>query len=231
MHHKIHYQTLCSCADLPMDAGMKTPRLPSPYALLGLALVLFAACSSGPEVTQFRPPAPAITAEPVVINAATGTPEQVEANWKERLAQPYLFVEHTGDYRELGQSMRRILDLAGDRGWSITGPPFSLFYDDPGVTSVEALRARACVPVDEDVRLRPSDVGFEVLPRAMVVYTRVSGAYPQLSRVYPALFGYLQGLGWVAGGPIRELYLTNPADVESFEELLGEVQIPWNSGR
>ncbi len=65
----------------------------------------------------------------------------------------------------------------------------------------------------------------------MVVYARVSGSYPELPRVYPALFGYLTGLGWVAGGPIREVYLTNPADVNSFAELRAEVQIPWRSGR
>lgn len=210
---------------------MKTLRFSLLHAFLSTSLLLLGACTTGPEVTQFRPPAPAITAEPVVVDAAAHTPETVEANWKERLAQPYLFVERTGDYRELGQAMRRILDLARDRGWSVTGPPFALFYDDPGSTSVVALRGRACLPVDEDVRLRPSDVSYEVLPRAMVVYARVPGAYPQLSRVYPALFGYLKGLGWVASGPIREIYLTNPADVESFDQLLGEVQIPWSSGR
>jgi len=215
---------------------MKTHRMSTTAGLPGASLVLVAlfmagACSTGPEVTEFRPATPAITAEPVVIRDAAGTRENAQANWKERLERPYLFIEHTGDYRELGQSMRRILDLARERGWSVTGPPFSLFYDDPGSTSVVALRSRACLPVDEDVRLRPKDVGFEVLPRAMVVYTRVAGAYPELSRVYPALFEYLEGLGWAPGGPIREVYLTNPADVDSFDELLGEVQIPWSSGR
>jgi effector-binding domain-containing protein len=206
---------------------MKTPRIRCLFPLL-LAL---AGCAGGPEVAEFRAPAPAITAEPVQVQPRSAGPESIEANWKERLAQPYLFVEHTGDYREVGQAMRRILELAEKRGWSVTGSPFALFYDDPGSVSVVALRSRACIPVDEDVRLRPDDVGFDVLPRAMVVYARVSGSYPELPRVYPALFGYLGGLGWVAGGPIREVYLTNPADVNSFEELRAEVQIPWRSGR
>ena len=217
---------------------MKTPRIRAFPSLFWLASSLLgfvvAGCAGVPEVADLRTPAPEITAEPVQLQPSTGgatRPETIEANWKERLAQAYVFVEHTGDYREVGQAMRRVLELAEQRGWSVTGAPFSLFYDDPGTVSVEALRSRACLPVDGDVRKRPDDVGFEILPRAMVVYARVSGSYPDLPRVYPALFGYLNGLGWVAGGPIREVYLTNPADVNSFDELRAEVQIPWRSGR
>ena len=61
----------------------------------------------------------------------------------------------------------------------------------------------------------------------MVVYARVPGAYPEVARTYPALFAYLRELGWRQGGPVREVYLVNPVEARSYDELLTEVQIPW----
>ena len=146
------------------------------------------------------------------------------------MAQPYVFVEHSGDYRKLGEAMRTLLTLAQESGIERSGPPFALFIDDPGHVPVESLRARACLPV----KLPPEHLEglrFEILPRAMVVYGRVAGAYTEVSRSYPALFAYLRELGWQSGGPIREVYLVNPADVIGYDQLETEVQIPWGRGR
>jgi effector-binding domain-containing protein len=157
---------------------------------------------------------------------ATGS---LEANWKERLAQPYVFLEKRGDYRELGDTMRTLLTAASELGLASKGPPFALFYDDPGRVQREELRARVCLPVAE----RPSGAGalrYDVLPRAMVVYAEVRGPYPELARSYPLLFAYLGELGWQAGAPIREVYLVNPSEVAGHGELVAEVQIPWSAG-
>lgn len=153
----------------------------------------------------------------------------IVANWKERLAQPYVYLERQGDYRELGDSMRALLTEAAELGLESRGAPFALFYDDPGRVPAAELRARVCLSVDE----RPARLArlrYDVLPRAMVVYAEVPGPYSELARSYPVLFDYLRELGWRAGAPIRELYLVNPGEVTDLSELRAEVQVPWTAG-
>src|SRR6185436_8174025 len=109
--------------------------------------------------------------------------------------QPYVYLEQRGDYRHLGDAMRRLFAAAESLGLEPEGAPFALFFDDPGHVPAGELRARACLPVGE----QPShmgELGFDTLPRAMVVYARVPGAYPEVARSYPALFSYLHELGW-----------------------------------
>ena len=43
--------------------------------------------------------------------------------------------------------------------------------------------------------------------------------------------GYLKDHGWEQGGPLREIYLVNPAKVASLDELMCEVQVPWIASR
>jgi len=191
--------------------------------LAALAVLLSSACSSP------RPLAGGLHGTPREASVQTLASGAVEANWKERLAQPYVFLEKRGDYRELGATMRTLLTAAGELGLASHGAPFALFYDDPGRVQPSELRARVCLPVAE----RPARLGalrYEVLPRAMVAYAEVRGPYPELPRSYPALFRYLSELGWQAGAPIREIYLVNPSEVTSHAELVAEVQIPWSGG-
>lgn len=182
-----------------------------------LALVLGCSCTA-PDLLE-RPPA----------SPVPRAPAHVEANWKERLTQSYVFVEHGGDYRDLGNAMRRLFEQAAELGLDTGGAPFALFFDDPGRVPVTDLRARACLPVTE-CPSRLGELRFDLLPRAMVVYARVSGPYPEAARSYPALFSYLRELGWNQGGPVREVYLVNPSSVASYDELVTEVQIPWAAG-
>ena len=126
--------------------------------------------------------------------------------------------------------MRALLEGVEAARITTSGPPFALFFDDPGQTPAVDLRARACVPVRGRPGMLPPGVRYEVLPRAMVAYSRTRGAYSELPRSYGTLFGFLAKLGWKQDGPVREVYLVNPASVSSYEELLGEVQVPWVRG-
>lgn len=162
------------------------------------------------------------------VRTFDGTRAPVAANWKERLEQPYLYLERQGDYRTLGDSMRLLLEQAAELELETRGAPFALFYDDPGRVPAAELRARVCLPVAE----RPARIGrlrYDVLPRAMVAYAEIQGPYPELPRSYPVLFAYLAELGWRAGAPIREIYLVNPSTVLDHAELRAEVQIPWTA--
>jgi len=185
-----------------------------------LLLLFFAnalACSSTPRLLE-----PAQPSAPRARAVALGPTASVDANWKERLEQPYVFLEHVGDYRRLGETMALLEAQAEARGLPPDGPPFALFYDDPGLVDIDRLRARVCCPVVE----RPSGTDalqFDLLPRAMVVYARVEGAWTDVAEAYPALFAYLCELGWSQGGPVREVYLASPRGTG----VVTEIQIPW----
>ncbi len=154
--------------------------------------------------------------------------EQVSANWKQRLEQPYVYLEERGSYTGIGKLLERANRALMQAGLEASGPPFALYYDDPAKTSVADLRMRACFPIARQVASSES-LGFDMLEGTTVVYGFVSGPYPEVARAYPALFGYMRELGWMESGPIRETYLVNPADVASWDELICEVQIPATS--
>ncbi len=151
-------------------------------------------------------------------------PQYAEAAWKERLPVRYVFVEHRGDYRALELSMRRLLVLVREAGVASAGPPFALFFDDPGAVAADALRARACVPTDETLVEMPAGLEQDRLEGGLVVYARVRGRYPDAAKAYPSLFEFARKLGWSMCGPVREVYLADQR-TEGRGDDLTEVQI------
>ena len=226
---------------------MNRPRRPrwSSLFLPALALVLgIASCvlpARAPYATGWNPNStatdeaygvPQEARSPVAPSADIGSvhqPTTVEPNWKERLEQPYVYLEQFGDYRALGDAMRALVGAASAAGLTATGAPFALFYDDPSTVDVARLRSRVCLPIAGPTDRITGTLSYDVLPRAMVAYAEVRGPYPELPRVYPQLFAFLDKLNWSPGVPVREIYLVNPAEVTSLEELVAEVQIPWST--
>lgn len=155
--------------------------------------------------------------------------EQVHADWKERLPQPYAFVEHVGSYVETGRELEGLLRGLRAAGIEPVGPPFGLFYDDPGRVPVERLRSRACFPIDPGARV-PAGLGQDVLPSQTVVYALVAGPYPEVPRALPGLYAFAARMGWVEDGPVREVYLVPPSEVESWDQLVTELQLPVRQG-
>lgn len=151
--------------------------------------------------------------------------DDVHANYKERLPQGYVYVEVAGSYTQTGRALPELHARLARAGLEASGPPFGLYYDDPGRVPVGELRSRACIPLE---RAPDPSLGFtwDVLPRAHVVYAVVAGPYPDVPRAYPGLYAYLQKMGWVEAGPVREVYLVPPASVTSFDQLLCEIQLP-----
>lgn len=155
--------------------------------------------------------------------------EEVHVQWKDRLAQPYVYIEHIGSYLDVGPIFSEVLASMRAQGLEPSGAPFALYYDDPGQVPIAQLRARACIPVNGassvEGKLRP-----DVLPSGTVVYAFAAGAYPEVPRSYPALQRFLVQLGWRRSGPVREVYLVNPKDVTDWSELVTEVQFPAVAG-
>lgn len=215
-----------------MQIPMKNPRKRSRPPLLLCILFVSSACAAvgTGRAVGVREASAEIPTTPDILGSLDA-PDAAPTSWKERLAASYVYLEERGDYRDLGDAMRRLLNLVEVSDVEPSGAPFTLFFDDPGEVPVQELRARVCIPVGRRPVDAPPALGFDTLPRAMVLYTRVRGSYADVPRVYPTLFRALQERGWAAAGPIRESYLVNPSSVASVEELITEVQIPWTPAR
>lgn len=205
---------------------------PSFLAALSLAALPLLACqatsSGGPSAAGARRAAGPRVQPDLPVSLA---PHQtVQVNWKQRLAQPYAYLEARGSYTGIGALLEEADRRLRAAGVDPAGPPFALFYDDPGTVPVSELRMRACFPVEASVEL-PVPLASETLPSTTVVYAFVGGAYPEVPRAYPSLFAFMDELGWALDGPVREIYLVHPGAVTDWNQLVAEVQLPATSAR
>ncbi len=221
-----------------MRRGLKETPLPADQpcmrpTLLRLTLATSLALTSGCQlaVPGSGPAWPGRADDAVMLPdlAVARAPFQhVDVNWKQRLAQPYVYLEARGSYTQVGGLLEELHARMSELGVASSGPPFGLYYDDPGRVAVAQLRMRACFPVAAQVAPeRP--LGFDVLESTTVVYAFIGGPYPEVPRAYAGLYAFMRELGWVENGPLREVYLVNPATVESYDALVAEVQIPATS--
>lgn len=189
-----------------------------------VSLVLLCSCAAGSESVRHGAGAGRGLEEPDL--ALTVPPyAEVHANWKQRLDQPYVYVDLVGSYARIGDSLAQADRAVREQHLEPSGPPFALYYDDPGKVSADALRARACFPVNTVV----TPIGalkYDILESTTVVYAFVAGPYPEVPRAYPGLFEYMHSLSWSEAGPIRETYLVDPSAASDWSQLVTEVQIP-----
>jgi effector-binding domain-containing protein len=151
--------------------------------------------------------------------------DEVDANWKQRLDQTYVYVDLVGSYTRIGKALESADAAMRVQGIPAAGPPFALYFDDPARVAADELRARACFPVDRRVAVEPP-LEVDVLPGTTVVYAFVAGPYPEVPRAYPGIFAFLERMRWREAGPIREIYWVHPGTVTDWNELVTEVQIP-----
>lgn len=204
---------------------LRTARL---RALSAAVLGLLAACS----VSSAEGPSRPVAGLEVHPDLPLSHPpfDRVACNWKHRLAQPYAYLEARGSYTQIGALLADLVAAAQRQDLAVDGPPFALYYDDPGRVPVDELRLRACLPISGTTR-PAAPLSFDVLPSTTVVYAFASGPYPEVPRAYPGLYRYLSELGWREDGPVRESYLVNPGEVTDFAQLVTEIQIPAASAR
>jgi hypothetical protein len=184
---------------------------------LPLLLLLAASCASSGESSDVIAPSPVVLAEEAGVPLTMPPYTEVHTQWKERLAQPYVYFEHHGPREDFGATMRSLLEYTVRRHVETNGPPFGLFGGEGFM--------RACLPVAQN----PGQEGlpFAVLPQAMVVYAVVSGPYPDATLALPGLQQSMAKSGGQPRGAVREIYLVNPAEVATYSALATEVQVAW----
>jgi len=200
-------------------------RLIVAFTIATTASLLSTACVSSPGETPDTWPSMARTVD---VPTSFAPFDVVHVQWKQRLAEPYIYLDHIGDYRQAGPRIAELMTQAADQGAPIAGPPFILFYDDPGITPASALRARIAIAIEGDFTAR-APLYLDTLDGANVAYAAIGGPFPDVPRAYSGMLEYMASRGWAARSPIREIYLTSPANTPP-SELVTEVQIPWYPG-
>jgi len=195
--------------------------------LLTFAAATLAACqSTSSQADQPTTWSSSVSLPDVPLSVAPF--DVVHVKWKERRREPYLFLDHVGDYRSAGARIAELFAEASSQQAPMSGAPFILFYDDPSVTPVAELKSRICIAIDDEFSAL-SPLYVDELPAQMVVYAAIAGPFPEVPRSYAGLFEYMAERSWVPRAPIRETYLVSPAD-HLPSELVTEVQIPWVPG-
>jgi AraC family transcriptional regulator len=136
-------------------------------------------------------------------------------------------VTHKGAYLQIDQAMGRLFTaLTAQKIMAPDQAMRALFFDDPDLVSVEALRSRACSPVAEGLPLVPP-LQETVLRGGLYARLRYRGPYADMKGAYRWLLGvWLPESGYEpADDPIFESYLNNPQRVAP-AELITDIHLP-----
>jgi AraC family transcriptional regulator len=134
---------------------------------------------------------------------------------------------HKGDYNEISTTFGRLVTVLGAQG--LVGPDtrtFGIYYDDPSITPVEALRSEACVSVPDEWAPDGDLQRSEIRGGRYAVVTHI-GPYAELGRAYTWLYGtwLAQSGEEAADAPCVEAYL-NDARLVPPSELKTEIWLP-----
>jgi effector-binding domain-containing protein len=100
--------------------------------------------------------------------------------------------------------------------------------EDLGDWSDKEVNIEVVLPVTGRVEIPESHNSIELksLAEARVVSLIHKGSYSTIHQSYQAVFEHMAGAGLEVSGPIRELYLNDPALVAE-KDLLTEIQVPF----
>jgi AraC family transcriptional regulator len=136
-------------------------------------------------------------------------------------------VAHRGPYLQIDQAMGRLFTaLAAQKILAPDQAMRALFFDDPDLVPVGALRSRACSPVAEALPLA-LPLEETVLRGGLYARLRYRGPYADMRGAYRWLLGvWLPRSGYEPDdAPIFEAYLNNPQFVGP-ADLLTDIHLP-----
>jgi AraC family transcriptional regulator len=136
-------------------------------------------------------------------------------------------VAHTGPYTEIDRAMGRLFTALATQDMMAPDQAMrAVFFDDPDLVPVEALRSRACSPIAPGRPLAPP-LEETVLRGGLYARLRYRGPYAAMKGAYRWLLGVWlpQSSQEPDDHPIFEAYLNNPQHVAP-AELTTDIHLP-----
>ena len=122
--------------------------------------------------------------------------------------------------RDIGQGYGEVFGYLQKIGVPPSGPPTALYYDVE--VEGDTIDMEVCVPVAGETSGKGEVLGY-VLRGGKAATIMYKGAYNEVGSAYEALFAYIKENGMALAGPTREIYLTDPAQVEDPADNLTEI--------
>ena len=120
----------------------------------------------------------------------------------------------------MGEAFETLMRHAGATGTQLAGPPFSLYPEMPG----EEFTFLVGMPVAPGA-VAGDDVALEELPAVEAATLLYKGPYDGMEPSWRRLMEWTATGGRHPGGPLREIYLSDP-DTVAPEDLLTELVVP-----
>jgi AraC family transcriptional regulator len=136
-------------------------------------------------------------------------------------------VAHKGAYMQIDHAMGRLFTaLAAQKMMAPDQAMLAVFFDDPDLVSLDALRSRACSPIAQGLPLVPP-LEETILRAGVYARLRHRGPYAAMKVAYRWLLGvWLPQSGYEPDNdPMFEAYLNHPQHVAP-TELITEIHLP-----
>lgn len=142
---------------------------------------------------------------------AKSTPAPAEGAVAVKRTDPVqlVFVEHRGPYWGVGPALARVREYMVKHVQ--IGPMFVRYLDDPLGAGQGPLRAQVGFVAKDSHRPEPPFKSIQ-RGRELVAYMVVEGRSSAPRRDYPVVREWIQAHGYVAAGPVTEIYETAPPD-------------------
>lgn len=131
-------------------------------------------------------------------------------------------VDLAGMTASIAEGFRRLFAHASRHGAVVGGRPLIVFHDI--VDELQSGTIEMCLPVDRDLPDH-EPLRCRLLPGGRTATTTHRGPYVELAAGYHALAGWMLARGEEPAGPPREIYVSDPATVET-SELVTEIAWP-----
>jgi len=148
---------------------------------------------------------------------------------KQSPCQTVLCIRRRGPYRLIAGMIPELCCYAEDKGLDIIGPPMFICHE---MTPEEAMKAdeNECADVEVVIPISgPTEENEEItcyeIPSETMACVIHRGPYDSVTPAYEALFAWIADNGKEITGPIREIYLNDPEEVQP-EEILTQICIP-----
>ena len=142
--------------------------------------------------------------------------------------QPYLYNEQSCSMdpndisKAMGLAFQTVADLIGKKGITSAAKPLSVYYTHDPQTMT--FRAGFLVSA-EDAQKAEGDVKADVLPAGKVLNYVHKGPYAKLRVSYGEMMKYIEENGMTVGAPTWEIYLNEPGNVASEDELETDIYV------
>jgi effector-binding domain-containing protein len=124
---------------------------------------------------------------------------------------------------DIGKAFGAIFGFLGEAQAAPAGPPMALYFDME--IKADNIDMEACVPVAAETPGKGEILGH-VLPGGKAISILYRGSYEGIAPSYEALFAYMKENNLSPAGPAREIYLTDPSQVDSPADNLTEILFP-----